>query len=202
MALAAEAVKIPAGYTALKPLSAKPVRSFDKLPKFALNTKLDYAAVLNTNRGQMVIDLYESDTPTSVNSFVWLAQHRFYDGLLFHRVIDKFVVQGGDPNTAKPDRNLWGQGGPGYYFGVELRKKLKFDSKGILGMARGGSKESNGSQFYLTLEPTPALDGQYTVFGKVTEGLDVLDKITKYESPDPKGKPDQILSVTIITKKK
>ncbi len=193
---------VPAGYTAVPFLSDKPVHTFKEAPKLQLEKGMDYVAVMETSKGRIVLDLYETDTPTSVNSFVWLARHHYYDGILFHRVIDKFVVQGGDPNTLEKDRNKWGQGGPGYSFGLEVRTKLNFEAKGVLGMARATSPDSNGSQFYITLDKVPNLNGAYTVFGKVTEGLDILDKITKYEPPEPKGTPDKIIKVTIAVKKK
>lgn len=194
---------IPTGYTAMPYLSDQPVRSFKTAPKMQLEKNKDYIAVVDTSKGRIVLDLYESDTPTTVNSFVWLARHHFYDGVVFHRVIDKFVVQAGDPNTADPksERSRWGTGGPGYSFGLELRKKLNFDSKGILGMARSQSPDSNGSQFYITLAAASSLNNNYTVFGKVTEGLDILDKITKYEAPDAKVTPDKINSIVIAVKK-
>jgi cyclophilin family peptidyl-prolyl cis-trans isomerase len=193
---------LPAGYTAVPFLSTKPVHAFKEAPKQQLEKGKDYVAVMETSKGRIILDLFENDTPTSVNSFVWLARHHYYDGILFHRVMDQFVVQGGDPNTLEKDRNKWGTGGPGYSFGLEVRTKLNFDTKGILGMARSQSPDSNGSQFYITLAPASSLNGSYTVFGKVTEGLDILDKITKYQSPDPKGTPDKIIKVTIAVKKK
>jgi len=191
---------VPAGYTRVKDLSDKPVRTFKAEPDFQLEDGKDYAAVVDTNRGQMVIDLFE-DVPTSTNNFVWLARHNYYDGLLFHRVIEGFVVQGGDPNTATANRETWGQGGPGYGIPLEVRSKYNFDEKGILGMARAQDPNSGGSQFYITLAPASNLNSQYTVFGKVTQGLDVLDKITKYEAP-AEGQPDKMLDVYIVTKNK
>jgi peptidylprolyl isomerase len=191
---------VPSGYTRVEALSDKPVRSFDREPELALEDGQDYAAVVDTTEGQMVIDLFE-DVPTTVNSFVWLARHRFYDDLLFHRVIEGFVVQGGDPNTAKSDRNAWGQGGPGYTIPLEVRTKYNFDEKGILGMARAQDPNSGGSQFYITLAPASTLNTQYTVFGKVVQGEDVLDKIKKYEAP-AEGTPSKMLGVYIVTKNK
>lgn len=187
------------GYTAEKFLSDKPVRTFKTEPDRILKDKTDYVAKMETSQGTLVLDLYEEDTPTTVNSFVWLALHHFYDGIKFHRVIEGFVVQGGDPNTLTADRNSWGQGGPGYNFGLEIRENLNFNEKGILGMARTQDPNTNGSQFYITLAPATNLNTQYTVFGKALAGLDVLDKIKKYEPP-AEGEVDSIKSVTIYSK--
>lgn len=190
---------IPAGYTLVKPLTDKPVRVFKEAPKYALEDGKDYAAVMETDVGRMVIELYAADTPTTVNSFVFLARNHYYDGIAFHRVIDNFVVQGGDPNTISGPASSWGQGGAGYEYCLEVRQKYKFDAKGVIGMARTQDPCSNGSQFYITLGATPNLDGQYTVFGKVTEGLDVLDKVTRGEPP---ASPTRMKSVYIVSKKK
>ena len=180
-------------------LTDKPVRVFKEAPKYALDDKTDYAAVMETDVGRMVIELYAADTPTTVNSFVFLARNHYYDGIAFHRVIDNFVVQGGDPNTISGPASSWGQGGAGYEYCLEVRQKYKFDTKGVIGMARTQDPCSNGSQFYITLAATPNLDGQYTVFGKITEGLDVLDKVTRGEPP---ASPTRMKSVYIVSKKK
>ncbi len=190
---------IPAGYALVPFLTSKPVRVFKEAPKYALDDAKDYAAVMDTDAGRMVIALYAADTPTTVNSFVFLARNHYYDGIAFHRVIDNFVVQGGDPNTISGDASSWGQGGAGYEYCLEVRQKYKFDTKGVIGMARTQDPCSNGSQFYITLAATPNLDGQYTVFGKITEGLDVLDKVTRGEPPKT---PTRMKSVYIVSKKK
>ena len=186
----------PDGYSVTAFLSQEPVRSF-KEASYVLKDKTDYAVVMETDVGRMVLDLYEDDTPTTVNSFVWLTLHRYYEGIAFHRVVEGFVVQGGDPNTLKADSSLWGQGGAGYEFGLEIRAKYKYDAKGVLGMARTQDPNSNGSQFYITLAPTPNLDGQYTIFGKVIEGLDVLDKIVRGEPP---ATPTRMTRVFVVEK--
>ena len=186
----------PDGYSVTAYLSQTPVRSF-KEATYVLKDKTDYAVVMETDVGRMVLDLFEDDTPTTVNSFVWLALHQYYNGIAFHRVVEGFVVQGGDPNTLNADASSWGQGGAGYEFGLEIRAKYKYDAKGVLGMARTQDPDSNGSQFYITLAPTPNLDGQYTIFGKVTEGLDVLDKITRGEPP---ATPTRMTRVFIVEK--
>jgi cyclophilin family peptidyl-prolyl cis-trans isomerase len=189
---------LPKGFKLTPFLSKTPVRTF-KDYEVTIKDKTDYRAVIETDVGRMVLDLYEDDTPTTINSFMWLTLHHYYDGIAFHRVVAGFVVQGGDPNTLKPDSRLWGQGGPGYQFGLEIRKNLNFNTKGIIGMARTQDPNSNGSQFYITLAPTTSLNGQYTVFGKVIEGINVLDKVVKGEPP---AKPTRMKRVYIVEKKK
>jgi cyclophilin family peptidyl-prolyl cis-trans isomerase len=189
---------LPKGFKLTPFLSKTPVRTF-KDYEVTIKDKTDYRVVIETDVGRMVLDLYEDDTPTTINSFMWLTLHHYYDGIAFHRVVEGFVVQGGDPNTLKPDSSLWGQGGPGYQFGLEIRKNLNFNTKGIIGMARTQDPNSNGSQFYITLAPTTSLNGQYTVFGKVIEGIGVLDKVVKGEPP---AKPTRMKRVYIVEKKK
>lgn len=127
-------------------------------------------AVITTDKGEMHIQLYPEDAPLTVANFCNLAQRGFYDGLKFHRVVPDFVIQGGDP-----DGN--GRGGPGYKFKDEISSK-KHDGPGILSMANAGPG-TNGSQFFVTHKATPHLDGKHTVFGKVTQGQDVVMKISK-----------------------
>lgn len=203
----AEPGPLPEGYTEVPLLSAQPVRAFDQAPAFALEDGLDYFAVVDTTQGRMLIDLYQDETPTSVNNFVFLARNQYYDGLAFHRVIEDFVVQGGDPNTLEPLRDMWGMGGPGYSIPLEVRRDLNFNQAGVLGMARSQDPNSGGSQFYITLAPATNLNGQYTVFGQVTEGLDVLERITRFEAQDPntgavneEGTPDVMTRVRIVTR--
>ena len=147
-------------------------------------TKSDYKEDLdrlkvkfNTNMGSFTAELYAKECPETVWNFVNLAEGRqetvkegpFYDGLVFHRVIEDFVIQGGCPQGS-------GRGGPGYRFNDEIVPTLRHDSAGILSMANAGPG-TNGSQFFVTLAPTPHLDGRHTVFGKVIEGMDVVEKI-------------------------
>ena len=187
----------PVDYRELPPLSPMPIRRFAAAPEAALMPGYDYRAMVVTDVGTLSIDLFEEAAPVTVNSFVWLARNHFFDGIAFHRVIEGFVAQGGDPNTVDGGRATWGRGGPGYNFGLEVTDELHFDAPGVLGMARGNSPNSNGSQFYLTLAPTPNLDGQYTVFGRVlgVADLDVLDHIARGEPPET---PTRITSVTIL----
>jgi peptidyl-prolyl cis-trans isomerase A (cyclophilin A) len=135
------------------------------------------SAVFKTTLGEFEIELFNKDCPETVWNFVNLAEGRqkankegpFYDGIIFHRVIRGFMIQGGDPEGS-------GRGGPGYRFGDEFKPHLKHNSEGILSMANAGPG-TNGSQFFITLAPTPHLDGRHTVFGKVTRGMDVVKKI-------------------------
>ena len=195
-ALAEAAYYTPKGFTLSPFLSDKPVHSFKDF-QITVKPNTEYRAVIETSVGRMVLSLNADQTPVTVNSFVWLARHHFFDGITFHRVVPNFVVQAGDPNTLTGSRDTWGQGGPGYMFGLETRKTLAFDAKGVLGMARATDPNSNGSQFYITLAPTPNLNGQYTVFGKVVEGLAVLDKIAVGEPP---AKPTAMTRVYIVQK--
>lgn len=166
-----------------------------KAAEQVLKPGVDYYAEIETTKGSMVVDLFESETPVTVNSFVFLAQKKFYEGIVWHRVIPGFMAQTGDPTGS-------GSGGPGYRFGLETKGNLKFDSKGVLGMARTQDPDSNGSQFFVTFGPTPHLNGQYTVFGKVVAGLEVLDQIAPTEGPKATSARDKIVSVKIVEKPK
>lgn len=142
-----------------------------------------YTAVIKTAKGDIVVELYPKDAPLSVTNFKQLADAGFYNGLTFHRVVPGFVIQGGDPQGT-------GSGGPGYTIPAEIGLP---HIKGALAWARTGDevnpqRRSSGSQFYITLEPTPMLDGKYTVFGQTISGMDVVEKIQK---------GDKIGSVTV-----
>lgn len=175
---AAQDVPRGGGFAPTPFLSDAPERMFTE-PDMVLDPAKDYRAVIETDAGRIVLDLYESRTPLAVNSFVFLARHHYFDGLAFHRVLEGFVAQGGDPITATDNRARWGTGGPGYSFDTETFADLVFDGPGVLGMARAMSRSSNGSQFFITLAATANLNGEYTVFGRVTEGLDVLPRIAR-----------------------
>jgi cyclophilin family peptidyl-prolyl cis-trans isomerase len=135
-------------------------------PDMSIDPQRNYTARLKTDVGDIVIRLFADKVPRTVNNFVFLAREGFYDGVTFHRVIKDFMAQGGDPTGS-------GTGGPGYRFGDEFDPKLRHDSPGVLSMANAGPN-TNGSQFFITHIPTPWLDGKHAVFGKVTEGLDVV----------------------------
>jgi len=128
-----------------------------------------YRAVIETDRGDIALDLYAEHAPKTVNNFVALARDGFYDGTTFHRVISNFMIQGGDPEGS-------GRGGPGYQFEDETRGNPLRHERGVLSMANAGPN-TNGSQFFITHAPQPHLDGRHTVFGRVVEGLDVVDAV-------------------------
>ena len=138
-------------------------------------------AHFETSLGNFTIELFEQETPNTVGNFVKLAEKNFYNGVIFHRVIDGFMIQGGDPTGT-------GRGGPGYQFADEFHPKLKHSSEGTLSMANAGPN-TNGSQFFITLAPTPHLDGRHTVFGKVIDGIDVVRKIGKTKTSKPGDRP-------------
>lgn len=162
-------------------------QSFERAGQ-ALEAGKDYYAVIDTNKGAMLLDLYEEQTPITVNSFVFLALNRYYEGIVFHRVLEDFMAQTGDPTGT-------GTGGPGYQFADEIVAGLSHDSKGIVSMANAGPG-TNGSQFFITFTATPWLDGKHTVFGKVIDGLEVLADLQRInpQSPSAVVTPDDPLS--------
>jgi cyclophilin family peptidyl-prolyl cis-trans isomerase len=186
-------VYMPAGYTAVPARSGEPVRKFAKAEQ-VLDAQKRYVAVLETSAGRMVFSLYTDEAPITCNSFAFLALNRFFEGIAFHRVVEDFVIQGGDPNTLMDKRASWGTGGPGYQFGTEVVPSLNFDAPGVVGMARTSDPNSNGSQFYVTLKAAANLDQKYTVFAKVTEGEAVLPTVARGEPP---AMPTRILQVNI-----
>jgi len=131
-------------------------------------------AMITTPKGVIKFEFFVEDAPNHVASFIERAQDGFYDGTKFHRVEPNFVIQGGDPLSKTDDPNV-GTGGPGYVLGEEFNDRLHLE--GTVAMARSMDPNSGGSQFYICLSPQPSLDGQYTVFGQVTEGLDVVHAI-------------------------
>lgn len=153
-------------------------------------------ALFVTNHGQFKAELYHEECPETVWNFVNLAEGRqetkktgpYFDGLIFHRVIPRFMIQGGCPEGS-------GRGGPGYRFEDECTEDLTHDGAGVLSMANAGPG-TNGSQFFITLVPTPHLDGRHTVFGKVTEGLDIVQAIGKV----PTGAMDRPMKDVVIEK--
>lgn len=167
---------LPAGYEPLEYLAEEPKRVFDA-PGDVLEDDLDYVAVIRTNKGDVVVDLYEDRTPQTVNNFVFLALNRYYEHVPFHRVIEGFMAQTGDPTGT-------GTGGPGYQFEDEIVEGLGFDRRGLLAMANAGPG-TNGSQFFLTFDATPWLNGAHTIFGEILEGDAVLDEITRVDPQQP-----------------
>jgi peptidyl-prolyl cis-trans isomerase B (cyclophilin B) len=138
-------------------------------PELEIDTTKNYNLTLETTAGTIELELYPQHAPITVNNFVFLTNEGFYDGLTFHRVIANFMVQGGDPTGT-------GSGGPGYKFKDELYGNPLKHERGVLSMANAGAN-TNGSQFFITHAPQPHLNGKHTVFGKVTSGIEVVDKI-------------------------
>lgn len=143
-------------------------------------------AKFTTNLGNFTVSLFGDKAPKTVSNFITLAKDGFYNGLIFHRVIDNFMIQGGDPEGT-------GQGGPGYQFEDEFVSSLDFSKAGKLAMANSGPN-TNGSQFFITVAPTTWLNNKHTIFGEVIEGMDVVVKISKVQK-DQNDKP--LTSVTI-----
>ncbi len=138
-------------------------------PAMEIDSAKKYTATIETSKGTLVVELHAQHAPKTVNNFVFLARQGFYDGLKFHRVISNFMVQGGDPTGT-------GSGGPGYKFEDETRGNPMTHETGVLSMANAGAN-TNGSQFFITHSPQPHLNGKHTVFGKVSEGQDVVNAI-------------------------
>jgi peptidyl-prolyl cis-trans isomerase B (cyclophilin B) len=145
------------------------MKQYTKAPDMIVDPKKKYTATINTNRGEIVVDLFADKTPRTVNNFVFLARDGFYDGIKFHRVIPDFMIQTGDPEGT-------GRGGPGYKFADEFHPSLRHSGPGILSMANAGPN-TNGSQFFITHVKTDWLDDRHSVFGKVRSGQDVVDSI-------------------------
>lgn len=168
-------------------------KQFTTCPPFNIDTAKQYIATIQTEKGDIVIELYPDKAPLAVNSFVFLARAGWFDGVTFHRVIPGFAAQAGDPSGT-------GKGNPGYFYNNEI-SNLFFDKPGMVGMANSGP-DTNGSQFFITFAPAPHLDGSYTIFGQVISGLNVAENLTPRD-PDqgislPPG--DKIISITIEEK--
>ena len=146
-------------------------------------------AEFNTNKGNFKIELFNDKAPITTGNFIKLVNEGFYNGLIFHRVIPNFMVQCGCPHGT-------GRGGPGYTIRDEFHPDLKHDSKGMLSMANAGPN-TGGSQFFITVAPTPWLDGKHSIFGRVIEGMEVVDSISKIEK-DRNDKPLQNVVVNSI----
>jgi cyclophilin family peptidyl-prolyl cis-trans isomerase len=166
----------PAGFRAVPDLAQERTLTFGRAEP-VLEQGLDYRAVLETSEGQVVIDLFEEEAPRTVNNFVFLALHRYYDGVPFHRVIEDFMAQTGDPTGT-------GRGGPGYTFEDEIAPELTHDARGVVSMANSGP-DTNGSQFFITFAPTPWLDGRHAVFGRVVAGEEVLAELQRVDPSTP-----------------
>lgn len=157
-----------------------PHLQWDHPPEMEIDPEKTYHALLQTSRGDIELELYPQYAPLTVNNFVFLSRQGFYDGVTFHRVIQDFVIQGGDPTGS-------GRGGPGYRFADEVQNNPLKHEKGVISMANAGPN-TNGSQFFITHSPQPHLNGKHTVFGKVIKGQEVVDAIQQ---------GDPIIKVTI-----
>jgi cyclophilin family peptidyl-prolyl cis-trans isomerase len=171
-------------------LPTSSAKQYNAYPPMTIDANKKYFAAVKLEKGgEFKIQLFADKAPKTVNSFVFLARERYYDGTTFHRVLEGFMAQGGDPTGT-------GMGGPGYQFENE-DSDLTFDKPGIVAMANAG-RDTNGSQFFITFVPTPQLNGGYTIFGQVIEGMDVVNGITQRD-PDqnPSFEGDRIESITI-----
>ena len=153
--------------------------------------------IIKTNFGSIKFGLLPELAPETTRSFLKLAKSGFYNGTLFHRVIPGFMIQGGDPNTKSPDKNVWGQGGPGYNLKAEFNSRSHL--RGIVSMARAADPDSAGSQFFIVTSDSTFLDKQYTVFGEVVDGIEVADKIVNLprDGNDCPKQEAKMLEVTI-----
>ncbi len=169
-------------------------KQYSSPPVMTIDPKKTYRAVMNTSKGAINIDLFAGRAPITVNNFVFLAQEGFYDGVVFHRVLDGFMAQGGDPTGS-------GRGGPGYRWDDEPSAlRIRHDAPGTLSMANAGPN-TNGSQFFITFAPTPHLDGNHAVFGRVSDAasMRVLGALQRIDPQRPARSivPDKIVSLTI-----
>ncbi|HNT53495.1 MAG TPA: peptidylprolyl isomerase [Anaerolineaceae bacterium] len=167
---------------------------YKECPPNVIKANKTYTATLKTTKGNIVIELYSKEAPLTVNSFVFLAREGWFDNVPFHRVLDGFVAQAGDPTGT-------GVGSPGYMIKDEIVDTLKYDKAGVVGMANSGAN-TNGCQFFITLDAQPNLDGSYTIFGRVIEGMDIVNALTRRDptSGTDLPEPDYILSVAITEK--
>jgi peptidyl-prolyl cis-trans isomerase B (cyclophilin B) len=156
-------------------------KTYPALPPVTIDVNKTYTATFKTEHGEIVCDLFAREAPKTVNNFVFLTREKFYDGIVFHRVIADFMVQGGDPTGT-------GRGGPGYKFEDEFKGNPHKHEVGTLSMANAGPN-TNGSQFFITHVATNWLDGKHTVFGKVRKGQELVDAIQG---------GDELIAVTII----
>ncbi len=169
---------------------AKP-KSYSSPPPMTIDTGKQYTATIETEKGNMVVELFAKDVPVTVNNFVFLAREGFYDGSTFHRVIPGFMAQGGDPTGT-------GMGGAGYKFDDEFTGHKH--EAGTLSMANSGPN-TNGAQFFITFAPQHGLDNKHSVFGQLIEGMDVLESLTPRDpSKNPQFTGDKILRITIAEK--
>lgn len=174
----------------LSACASKPT-SWETPPEMTIDPDAIYIATLQTEKGDIVIELFADRAPKTVNNFVFLAEQGYYDDTTFHRVIEGFMAQAGDPTAT-------GTGGPGYQFEDEFDPDLRFDGPGYLAMANGGPN-TNGSQFFITYADTSYLNGQHTIFGKVLEGMDVALSLSPRDPANATEDGDALQTITIET---
>ena len=178
----------PAPSPAPAPAVTPKPKTYSAPPSMAIDTSRNYTAIIETEKGTMVLELFAKDVPVTVNNFVFLATQGFYDGSTFHRVIPGFMAQGGDPTGT-------GMGNAGYKFDDEFTEHKH--EAGALSMANSGAN-TNSCQFFITYAPQHGLDGKHTVFGQLIEGMDVLESLTPRDpSQNPQFEGDQIIRVSI-----
>jgi cyclophilin family peptidyl-prolyl cis-trans isomerase len=164
-------------------------KEWKKAPAMEIDPKKNFRATMKTDKGEMVFELHAQKVPHTVNNFIFLARQGYYDSTVFHRVIDDFMAQGGDPTAT-------GSGGPGYSFEDEFHPDLRHNKRGVLSMANAGPN-TNGSQFFITHRATPHLDNKHSVFGQLIEGEDVLMAIPARDPNNKKAPAGQLISVSI-----
>lgn len=165
-------------------------QQFSECPPMTVDTDATYLATIETEKGDIVLELFPDIAPLAVNSFIYLVENDWFDGVIFHRVLPGFVAQTGDPTGT-------GFGNPGYSFRIEVSADLVFDRAGLVAMANSGP-DSNGSQFFITYAPAPNLNGSYTIFGEVIEGMDVVSGITPRDPQQAGDLPPGDVIINII----
>ncbi len=185
---APEPTPAPAPTPAPEPAVKPEPKTYSSPPSMIIDTSKQYTAIIETGKGNLVLELFAKDVPVTVNNFVFLAREGFYDGSTFHRVIPGFMVQGGDPTGT-------GRGNAGYKFDDDFTEHTHV--AGTLSMANSGPN-TNSSQFFITYAPQHGLDGKHTVFGQLIEGMDVLESLTPRDpNQNPQFEGDKIIRITI-----
>jgi len=183
-----EATPTPEPTPTPKPASTPEYKTYSEPPSITIDTSKQYTATIETEKGNLVLELFAADVPVTVNNFVFLSGDGFYDGCTFHRVLPGFMAQGGDPTGT-------GSGNPGYYIPNEITEHTHV--AGAISMANAGA-DTNGCQFFICYEAKPHLDGSYSVFGQLIEGMDVLESLTPRDpSTYPAFSGDTIIRITI-----
>ena len=178
----------PATPSAPAPAPKPELKTYSSPPSMVIDTSKQYTAIIETEKGNLMLELFAKDVPVTVNNFVFLARDGFYDGSTFHRVIPGFMAQGGDPTGT-------GTGNPGYRFADEFTAHTH--EAGVISMANSGPN-TNGCQFFITYAPQNGLDGKHTVFGHLIEGMDVLEKLTPRDpNQNPQFEGDEIMRIII-----